>query len=128
MLPSYSSFWRLANGTSFENCHTLIEGIIYAELRNAYCYSYNSLRGRRMKGKGKRVLGARETRGAREEGGKDACQENIVFLVFNIHQANVKILIGQPSKLVNHSLNTLIRLVEINVTLLSKLIDLSVII
>ena len=29
----------------------------------------NSLRGRRLKGKGKGVLGARETRGAREEGG-----------------------------------------------------------
>ena len=28
-----------------------------------------SLRGRRLKGKGKGVLGARETRGAREEGG-----------------------------------------------------------
>ena len=30
----------------------------------------NSLRGRHLKGKGKRVLGARETRGARKEGGK----------------------------------------------------------
>ena len=28
----------------------------------------DSLRGRRLKGKGKRVLGARETQGAREEG------------------------------------------------------------
>ena len=47
-----------------------------------------SLRGRRLKGKGKGVLGARETRGAREEGGRElgnACQETIVFLVFNIH-------------------------------------------
>ena len=32
-----------------------------------------SLRGRRLKGKGKGVLGARETRGARVEGGKDLC-------------------------------------------------------
>ena len=31
--------------------------------------SHASLRGRRLKGKGKGVLGARETRGAREEGG-----------------------------------------------------------
>ena len=31
------------------------------------------LRGRRLKGKGKGVLGARETRGAREEGGKVLC-------------------------------------------------------
>ena len=30
----------------------------------------NTLRGRRLKGKGKRVLGAGETRGARKEGGK----------------------------------------------------------
>ena len=54
-----------------------------------------SLRGRRFKGMGKGVLGARETRGGvrggREE---DACQETIVFLVFNIDQANVKVLIG----------------------------------
>ena len=42
-----------------------------------------SLRGRRLKGKGKGVLGARETRGAREEGGKEenACQETIVFAI-----------------------------------------------
>ena len=43
----------------------------------------SSLRGRRLKGKGKGVLGARETRGAREEGGKEgnACQETIVFAI-----------------------------------------------
>ena len=93
-----------------------------------YC-KQNSLRGRRLKRKGKGVLGARETRGVREEGGEgNACQETIVFLVFNIHQANVKILIGPSSKHVNHSRNTLIRLAEINITLLSNLIDLSVII
>ena len=34
-----------------------------------------------------------EGRARREEG--NACQETIVFLVFNIYQANVKILIGQ---------------------------------
>ena len=81
-----------------------------------------SLRGRRLKGKGKGVLGARETRGAREEGGREgnACQEAIVFLVFNIHRANVKILIGPSSKHVNHNLHTLIRLAEINITLLSN--------
>ena len=72
----------------------------------------------------------REMRGQGARGGREgnACQETIVFLVFNIHQANVKILIGQSSKHVNHSLNTLIRLVEINITVLSNLIDLSVII
>ena len=34
--------------------------------------------------------------GAHEEGGREgnACQETIVFLVFNIDQANVKSLIG----------------------------------
>ena len=60
----------------------------------------SSLRGRRLKGKGKGVLGARGTRGAREEGGRErnACQETIVFLVINIYQANVKILIGQNLK------------------------------
>ena len=31
----------------------------------------HSLRGRRLKGKGKGVLGGRETRGAREEGGRE---------------------------------------------------------
>ena len=42
-----------------------------------------SLRGRRLKGKGKGVLGVRETRGAREEKGKEgnACQETIVFAI-----------------------------------------------
>ena len=33
--------------------------------------SGSSLRGRQLKGKGKGVLGARETRGAREEGGRE---------------------------------------------------------
>ena len=37
--------------------------------------SVNSLRGRRLKGKGKGVLGARETRGAREEGGREGGRE-----------------------------------------------------
>ena len=36
----------------------------------AYKPGKNSPRGMRLKGKGKRVLGARETRGARKEGGK----------------------------------------------------------
>ena len=44
---------------------------------------FSSLRGRRLKGKGKEVLGARETRGAREEGEREgnACQETIVFAI-----------------------------------------------
>ena len=54
-----------------------------------------SLRGRRFKGMRKGVLGARETREGRRGGREEnACQETIVFLVFNIDQANVKILIG----------------------------------
>ena len=42
-----------------------------------------SLRGRRLKGKGKGVLGSRETRGVREEEGREgnACQEAIVFAI-----------------------------------------------
>ena len=54
-----------------------------------------SLRGRRFKGMGKGVLVARETRGGGRGGREEnPCQETIVFLVFNIDQANVKILIG----------------------------------
>ena len=46
-------------------------------------YRVTSLRGRRLKGKGKGVLGSRETRGAREEGRWEgnACQETIVFAI-----------------------------------------------
>ena len=66
------------------------------------------------------LRGKRNARGVQGGGEGNTCQETIVFLVFNIHQANVKILIGQSSKHVNHSLNTLIRLVEINITLLSN--------
>ena len=63
----------------------------------------NSLRGRRLKGKGKGalgkgVLGARETRGAREEGGREPCQENIVFLVFNIYLACSRLRDGGESE------------------------------
>ena len=93
-----------------------------------------SLRGRRFEREGKGSLGKgsfrreRNARGARGGREGNACQETIVFLVFNIHEANVKIPIGPSSKHVNHSLNTLIRLAEINITLLSNLIDLSVII
>ena len=44
---------------------------------------FPSLLGRHLKGKGKGVLGARETRGVREEGGRGgyACQETIVFAI-----------------------------------------------
>ena len=62
---------------------------------------------------------------ARWEGGKRLPGDHC-FSRFYIHQANVKILIGPSSKHVNHSLYTLIRLAEINITLLSNLIDLSV--
>ena len=91
--------------------------------------SYFSLREREGKGSFRCERNARGARGGREGGREgNACQEAIVFLVFNIHRANVKILIGPSSKHVNHSLQTLIRLAEINITLLSNLIDLSVII
>ena len=59
---------------------------MFPERRHGTCieeYGVNrsSLR-RRLKGEGKEVLGARKTRGAREEGGGregNACQETIVF-------------------------------------------------
>ena len=44
--------------------------------------SYFSLRGRRLKGKGKGVLGARETRGAREEGGRETPARRPLFFSF----------------------------------------------
>ena len=66
------------------------------------------LRGRRLKGKG--ILGGREMRregggGVRREGGK-GLQGGHYFHVINIHQTNVKILIGQFSKHVNYGLDT----------------------
>ena len=57
--------------------------------------------GGESKGSFRRERNAKSARGRREG---NACQETIVFLVFNIHQANVKILIGQSSKHINHSL------------------------
>ena len=48
---------------------------------------------------------ARGARGRREE---NACKDDIVFYVINIHQMNVKMLFVQSLKHVNHSLNTLI--------------------
>ena len=63
------------------------------------CFSNPSLRGRRLKEKGKGSFGKgrreRNARGARGRREGNACQETIVFLVFNIYQPNVKILIGQ---------------------------------
>ena len=58
------------------------EGEPWSTLGNLWA-SLHSLRGRRLKGKGKGLLGARETRGAREEEGKEenACQETIVFAI-----------------------------------------------
>ena len=67
-------------------------------------------RGRRLKGKG--ILGRREMQGGelggggvRRKGGK-GLQGGHYFHVINIHQTNVKILIGQFSKHVNYSLDT----------------------
>ena len=45
-------------------------------------WRYNSLRGRRLKGKGKGVLGARETRGGREEGGRETPARRSLFFSF----------------------------------------------
>ena len=81
-----------------------------------------------MEREGKGSFGRERNAGGRASREGEAFQETIIFLVFNIHRANGKILIGQSSKHVNHSLDTLIRLVEINITLMSNLIDLSVII
>ena len=47
---------------------------------------------------GKGLLGTRETREAREEGGKGKPSKTLLSLRYNIHQVNVKILIGQGSK------------------------------
>ena len=44
--------------------------------------TFDSLRGRRLKGKGKGVLGARETRGVREEGGKETPARRPLFFAF----------------------------------------------
>ena len=64
------------------------------------------------------ILGAREVQGAHEEGGTGTPAKNaIAFYIINIHQMNLKILTGQASKHVNHSLNSLIQLVKINITL-----------
>ena len=48
----------------------------YSQLPNA------SLRGRRLKGRGQGVLGARETRGAREEGGKETPVSTPLYFSF----------------------------------------------
>ena len=65
----------------------------------------------------------REGRARRGGGGKETPARRPLVSSF---LTNVKILIGPSSKHVNHSVNTLIRLAEINITLLSNLIDLSV--
>ena len=58
-------------------------GFCPLKIKNTHFPDGISLRGRRLKGKGKGVLGARETRGAREEEGREgnACQETIVFAI-----------------------------------------------
>ena len=61
-----------------------------------------------QKGREGRFRRERDARGLQVGRDRNTCHETTVFLVFNIHQANVKILIGQFSKQVNHSLNTLI--------------------
>ena len=83
-------------------CHVRSDKITWNEVHRGILFdrrlskTENSLRGRRLKGKGKGalwkgVLGAREiARGARGRREGNACQETIVF-----YQANVKILIGQ---------------------------------
>ena len=46
-------------------------GFCPMKIKNTHFPDGISLRGRRLKGKGKGVLGARETRGAREEEGRE---------------------------------------------------------
>ena len=48
---------------------------------------------------------------------RNTSKNAIAFYIINIHQMNLKILTGQASKHVNHSLNSLIQLVKINITL-----------
>lgn len=84
----------------------------------------NSLCGRRLEGNQRELL-AREKRGKRERHARgtewNAWKDANTFFVFLVHQWDVKILIGQYSKSVNQSLNTLI-------WYYLNLIDLSVII
>ena len=72
------------------SCNDVSLSVVEISLRGS------SLPRSRLKEKGKesfrRETNARGARGRREG---NACQETIVFLVINIYQANVKILIGQ---------------------------------
>ena len=49
---------------------------------NALTTHHRSLLGRRLKGKGKGVLGARETRGVREEGRRETPARRPLFFAF----------------------------------------------
>ena len=57
-----------------------------------------SLHGGRLKRKGKGVMGAREMWGVHEWGGREMPARRLMFFcIINIHQENVKTLIGQSS-------------------------------
>ena len=88
-----------------------------------------SLRGRRSKEEGKGDFGCeRSARGARGKRKGNTCKNAIAFYVINIQQMNVKVLTGQASKHVSHSLNSFIKLVESTSCCFSNHIDLSIII
>ena len=88
-LDSHLHISRYCQPIYFSLPYTFYMGFLYTEKTLLRTYK-RSLRGRRFKGMGKGVLGARETRGGARGGREEnACQETIVFLVFNIDQANV---------------------------------------
>ena len=70
----------------------------------------------------------RRSRGARGRRDRNTSKNAIAFYGINIHQMNVKILTGQASKHVNHSLNSLIKWLKSTSCCFSNLIDLSIII
>ena len=55
---------------------------------------------------GRETRGGEAAKGGRGEGGREGGRERPASRPLNIHQANVKILIGQFSKHVNHGLDT----------------------
>ena len=83
--------WRFEYTESVRNIQAwkahLLRSSNQDEAKQDILEKLDSLRGRRLKGKGKAVLGkgvlgARETRGAREEGGRETPARKPLFLTF----------------------------------------------
>ena len=87
---------KLINEILYDNVYLASIGVIFI----AEHPLVGSLRGRRLKRKGKGVLGARETRGARKEGRSEgnACQETIAF---DIPPTNLLIMYAKVTQTVN---------------------------